>query len=180
VGSGSRKVVFSSTAGLARPAESYLHRRTCQWWSERAKMRTEASAERGRERAGCARFIPLDTPTPIYISKTAGNFPGNPTKQRIKPYQTGISSFHGVAFRRGVVADKRVTITIGGLLWSGCQCWQHFLRERGELCGNRRVLSATDTPEKERTAGLGPGCPKRRAGSKRLHKSRFSTCSRVV
>lgn len=38
----------------------------------------------------------------------------------------------------------------------------------------------TETPEKESTAKPETGWPKRRAGSKRLHKRMFSTCSRVA
>ncbi len=38
----------------------------------------------------------------------------------------------------------------------------------------------TETPEKESTANPRTGWPKKRAGSKRLNSSRFSTCERVV
>ena len=37
----------------------------------------------------------------------------------------------------------------------------------------------TDTPEKESTTRPRTGCPKNRAGSNRLSRSRFSTCERV-
>lgn len=100
-GSGSRKVVFSSTAGLARPAESYLpsaHNVNGGPSGQRCEQRS--SAERGRERAGCARFIPLDTPTPIYIFETLQViFLATQRSSESNPNQTGISSFHGVAFR---------------------------------------------------------------------------------
>jgi hypothetical protein len=62
---------------------------------------------------------------------------------------------------------------------------QDGAKERPSRWSARAELDAdsgyprTETPENESTASPRTGCPKKRAGSKWLQRSRFSTCARV-
>ena len=132
--------LMSSTSGVPGAGRLFSHPRRdsrpvcrklssigaqCQWWSERAKMRTDVEyRKRSRESGMCPVYTTGYPPPPyIYFRNLAGNFPGNPTKQRIKPesnrnQQFPRSCLAGAGLRR----KRRVTIIIAGLLCSGCRC----------------------------------------------------------
>ena len=75
---------------------------------------------------------------------------------------------HGQILVRGVERSNRSRCR------DGCAAPILFWRR------SKGYYPRTETPEKESTARPGTGWPKRRAGSKRYHKSRFCACPRVV
>jgi hypothetical protein len=73
----------------------------CQWWSERAKMRTDVEyRKRSRESGMCPVYTTGYPHPPIYIFETLQViFLATQRSSESNPNQTGISSFHGVVWQ---------------------------------------------------------------------------------